>query len=157
LETAAAEATRPIDRDTVTYWITRNRSRFPAEAVINPLPGMEKERWVLDTDDDWRFCQAVAQHLPWGHGPPAMLDILGILDAHPELRSLQPSPQVIYQKINERFYEALAEEEIVPRSYPRSQAQFARAREVIPFAAQTFSKSHLQYPQPSPLFISHGQ
>ena len=46
---------------------------------------------------------------------------------------------------------ALAEEPIYARTYERSQAQHARARAVIPLGAQTFSKSYLQYPQPSPL------
>jgi glutamate-1-semialdehyde 2,1-aminomutase/spore coat polysaccharide biosynthesis protein SpsF len=58
--------------------------------------------------------------------------------------------------MNERHFETLAEEPIYARTYDRSQTQFQKARAVIPLAAQTFSKSHLQYPQPSPLFLSHG-
>lgn len=152
LAAAEKEATRPIDRDTVTQWIVRNRSRFPAEAVINPISGMEKERWVLDTKEDMLFCEAVACQWPWERGPPSQLDIAGLLDLHPALRKFNAD-----QVMNERFYEALAEEAVYPRSYTRSQAQFERAHKVIPLAAQTFSKSHLQFPQPSPLFLSHGQ
>jgi glutamate-1-semialdehyde 2,1-aminomutase len=152
LEAAHREARRPIDRDTVTYWIMRNRSRFPAEALINPVGNLAHERWVLDTEPDYAFCQAIAHYWPWDNGPPSLLAILGILDRNPRLRDLNAG-----QIMNERFYEALAQEAIVPRSYPRSQAQFARAEKVIPFAAQTFSKSYLQFPQPSPLFLSHGQ
>lgn len=152
LKAANNETTRLIDRDTVTYWIVRNRSRFPAEALINPLGDLAHERWVLDTHDDFEFCTAIALLWPWRKGPPSQLDILGILDRAPELRKLNDK-----HVMNERFYEALAQEDIHPRSYDRSQAQFARAKKVIPFAAQTFSKSHLQFPQPSPLFLSHGQ
>jgi glutamate-1-semialdehyde aminotransferase/spore coat polysaccharide biosynthesis protein SpsF (cytidylyltransferase family) len=152
LQTAALEATRPIDRDCVTTWIARNRSRFPAEAVINPIPGMEKERWVLDTLDDYNFCREIALHWPWDKGPPSQLDILDILDRHPEIRALNSSGVM-----NERYFDALAEEPVYARTYQRSQEQFKKARQIIPLGAQTFSKSHLQFPQPSPLFVSHGQ
>ena len=144
-------ATRPIDRDCVTTWIGRNRSRYPAEAVINPIPGMQDERWVLDTDKDLQFCKSVVVYWPWSKGPPSQLDILGILDANPDIRQLNAAAIM-----NERYFDALAEEPIYARSYERSQEAFARAKAVIPLAAQTFSKSHLQYPQPSPLFLSHG-
>lgn len=152
LMAAHKEATRLIDRDCVTTWIARNRSRFPAEAVINPIPGMETERWVLDTADDLAFCRAVAAHWPWSKGPPSQLDILDILDKHPEIRKLNSAGVM-----NERYFDALADEPLYRRSHDRSQAAFERAHKVIPLAAQTFSKSYLQFPQPSPLFLSHGQ
>ena len=151
LTAAHAEATRPIDRDCVTTWIERNRSRFPAEALINPLPDMQHERWVLDTADDYAFCRAVADFWPWWMGPPSMLDILNVLDEMPQIRTLNDRGVM-----NERYFDALAEEPIYERKYDRSQEAFARAKKVIPLAAQTFSKSYLQYPQPSPLFLSHG-
>ena len=146
---AEAEATRPIDRECVTTWIARNRSRFPAQTLICPLPGLERERWVLDTDQDMQFCRIIADEL---YRPASYLDILAVLDRRPGLRDINR-----HHPTNERYHEAIADEPIVPRSYPRSQAQFARAHKVIPLAAQTFSKSHIQFPQPSPLFVSHGQ
>src|SRR5882672_9330844 len=152
LEMAEREATRPIDRDCVTTFIARNRDRFRAEAVINPIPGMAGERWVLDTKADYDFCNAVAAQ--WDGGPgrsPGMLDILGILDKRPALREINK-----HHPMNERYFEALAEEPVYRRSYERSQEALALARETIPLGAQTFSKSHLQFPQPSPLFLSHG-
>jgi glutamate-1-semialdehyde 2,1-aminomutase/spore coat polysaccharide biosynthesis protein SpsF len=149
---ANAEATRPLDRDGVCTWIERNRSRFSAETLINPIPGMEKERWVLDTENDLTFCREIVTHWQWERGPPSMLDILRILDRWPEMRDVNR-----HHSMNERYFDALAEEPIYERTYTRSQAQFEKARKIIPLAAQTFSKSHLQYPQPSPLFLSHGQ
>lgn len=146
------EATRPIDRDTVTYWIRRNQSRFPAESVINPIPGLEKERWVLDTKEDYEFCKAIAERWPWHKGPPSQLDILNILDKEPELRKLNTG-----HIMNERFYDALAEEPVYRRTYSRSVRLLALAETRIPLGAQTFSKSKLQFPQPSPLFVTHGQ
>lgn len=152
LVAADREATRPLDRDGVCTWIERNRSRFPAETLINPIPGMETERWVLDTAEDYRVCNSIAWAWPWDHGPPSMLNIAGILDRNPGWRDINRN-----HVMNERYFDALAEEPIYARSYQRSQAQFERAKALIPLAAQTFSKSHLQYPQPSPLFVSHGQ
>jgi glutamate-1-semialdehyde aminotransferase/spore coat polysaccharide biosynthesis protein SpsF (cytidylyltransferase family) len=156
LDAARAEATRPIDRDCVTTFIERNRSRFPSETLINPVPGMAGERWVLDTEADLAFCRAVAEHwwidaADWNRCP-SYLDILTVLDTHPDLRALNAG-----HVMNERYFEALAEEPIYERTYTRSQEAFARAKEVIPLGAQTFSKSHLQFPQPSPLFLSHGE
>jgi glutamate-1-semialdehyde 2,1-aminomutase len=148
---ADAEATRPIDRDCVTTWIERNRDRFPSETLINPIPGMAGERWVLDTEKDLAFCEAVAD--AWGswNDPPSMLDILDILDRYPEIRAINAGGIA-----NERFYDALAEEPIHERTFQRSQQAFEAAKAIIPLGAQTFSKSWLQYPQPSPLFASHG-
>src|SRR5258705_1695562 len=152
LACANGEADRQIDRECVTTWIARNRSRFPAETLINPIPGLEKERWVLDTAEDYDFCKAVAERWVWSWGPPSQFDILKILDHYPDLRKINANAIM-----NERYFDALAEEPIYERSYERSQEQFKKAREIIPLSAQTFSKSYLQYPQPSPLFLSHGQ
>jgi glutamate-1-semialdehyde aminotransferase len=42
--------------------------------------------------------------------------------------------------------------------YSRSNALLDRARKVIPLGSQTFSKSHLQFPQgAAPLFLTHGK
>ena len=154
LSMAHFEAHRSIDRDCVTTFIERNRSRFPAETLINPIPGMAKERWVLDTAEDYEFCQAIAHEWKWSKGPPSQLDILDILDRQigkVDLREINSSGVM-----NERYFDALAEESLYERKFDRSQEAFERAKKVIPLGAQTFSKSYLQYPQPSPLFLSHG-
>jgi glutamate-1-semialdehyde 2,1-aminomutase len=152
LAAADVEAKRPLDRDGVCTWIERNRFRFPAETLINPIPNMAAERWVLDTEKDLEFCRSIVNAWGWKDGPPSMLDILAILDANPDIRAINRD-----HVCNERYIDALAEEPIYARSYTNSQAQFASATKIIPLAAQTFSKSYLQYPQPSPLFLSHGQ
>src|SRR5690242_14849812 len=42
--------------------------------------------------------------------------------------------------------------------YARSNDLLARARKVIPLGSQTFSKSHVQFPQgAAPLFLTHGK
>src|SRR5262249_37470872 len=43
---AAAEATRASDREHVTPFVRNNRTRFSAEALVAPLPGLARERWT---------------------------------------------------------------------------------------------------------------
>ena len=147
---AYKEAVRPSDRDCVTQFIVRNRDRFPAANLTCPLPGLEKERWVLDTEKDLEFCQNLAWHLRTTDRVN-YLDILRILDIFPELREINPGVR------NERFFEAIHTEELAPRTFNRSQEWFKTANRLIPFGAQTFSKSHLQFPPgAAPLYLSHG-
>lgn len=150
LEAAWQEATRPTDRDCVTQFIVRNRHRFSAANLRCPLPGLDKERWVLDTEADWNFCKAIAEHIQWGGQP--YLKILNILDEHPKIRKLNAGGIR-----NERFYEAINTERLPPRTFERTGKALERAVKIIPFGAQTFSKSHLQFPRNhSPLYCSHA-
>lgn len=41
--------------------------------------------------------------------------------------------------------------------FTKSRDVFERVSKLIPLGSQTFSKSHLQYPENAPLFISHGK
>ncbi len=129
----------------------RNADRFKQEYLICPFPGAHKERWVLDTQKDYQLCQAIAER--WRKStPPSCTDILHILDAEPELRELNSGAIR-----NERFYEGLADERLPARTFERSEKLFDRAATFIPYAAQTFSKSYLQFPKGgAPLFVSHG-
>jgi glutamate-1-semialdehyde 2,1-aminomutase/spore coat polysaccharide biosynthesis protein SpsF len=148
LECAHKEAIRSSDRDCVTRFIVRNRHRFPAANLRCPLPGLEKERWVLDTKDDFSFCLEIAKRIGTS---TSYLEILDILATEPELRQLNPGIR------NERFYEGISDEQLPTRTFTRSQRLYERASQTIPFAAQTFSKSHLVFPPGrSPLFVSHG-
>lgn len=156
LEAAHQEATRPSDRDCVPQFIVRNRDRFPSANLHCPLPGLANERWVLDTDDDWEFCQRVAEALKidpiFGPHTPPYLDILDLLDKNPGIRDINKK-----WTRNERFYEAISTERLPPRTFTRSGRIFQRATEIIPFGAQTFSKSHLQFPfGKAPLYCSHA-
>jgi glutamate-1-semialdehyde 2,1-aminomutase len=149
LYAAWSEATRPSDRDCVPQFIVRNRHRFPAVNLTCPLPGLVKERWVLDTQDDYKFCANVAVHLK---DTPTYLDILRVLDIFPEIRDYNKSGIR-----NERFYEAINTEPLPPRRFDNSNRQLDRALKRIPFGAQTFSKSHLQFPPGrAPLYASHA-
>jgi glutamate-1-semialdehyde 2,1-aminomutase/spore coat polysaccharide biosynthesis protein SpsF len=150
LEVAHQEATRPSDRDCVTQYISRNRYRFKAANLTCPLPGLHKERWVLDTEEDYEFCKAIASRL--GGGTVTYTEILRILDKEPELRKLNER-----WTRNERFYQALACEDQPRRTYARSDRLLDRALQTIPFGSQTFSKSHIQFPGGrAPLYVTHA-
>lgn len=149
LETAHLEATRATDRDCVTRFIARNRHRFKAENLVCPLPGLHKERWVLDTPEDFEFCKALADVMV---GDDDHLDILDLLDNHPEFRDINRN-----SARNERFYDAVATEKLPTPSFQESGKLLERARKSIPLGAQTFSKSHIQYPAgSSPIYCTHG-
>ena len=152
LHAAAAEATRPSEREHVSPFVRNNRARFPAETLIAPLPGLAKERWTLDTPADLAFLSAVAEHLPKGR-PPSFLDVLAVLDRRPNLRDLNCDAQR-----NGNFATSVAAEKIdAGRSYARSHRMLDRAERVIPLGSQTFSKSKIQLPPgAAPLFVTHG-
>src|SRR5262249_52703593 len=113
LYTAEREAFRPIDRSCVTSYILRNRHKFKVENLTCPIPGLHNERWVLDTEEDLKLCEAIAD----GVRGSSYLDILNFLDKHPDLRQLNAR-----NVRNERFYQALADEEPVKRSFSISRS-----------------------------------
>jgi glutamate-1-semialdehyde 2,1-aminomutase/spore coat polysaccharide biosynthesis protein SpsF len=147
---AEEEAIRHTDRDTVTRYIARNRTKFPAQTLICPLPHMQKERWVLDSPEDYEFLKKLVALFPAGW-VPNYLEILDALNKNPELRKINQK----YLR-NERFFDSLAEEADPKIDFRNSRKLFNHAIQTIPFAAQTFSKSHIQYPSNGPLFLSHG-
>ena len=150
LQRSMQETARLSDRECVTQYILRNQDKFHVEALTCPLPGMHKERWVLDTKEDYEFCQKIAENLDTCL--PSMTDILNILDKHPEWRQINAM-----HPRNERFFETLEREEpVVERKFLKSWDFLSDSRNLIPLGAQTYSKSHLQYPQRAPLFVTHG-
>lgn len=156
LAAAWRDATRRSDRDCVPQYIVRNRHRFGHINLRCPLPGLARERWVLDTADDYKFCCEVEKFLPRDHygevSKWSYLDILRILDEHPDIRQINASGIR-----NERFFEAVNLEPLPARSFENSKALFERATSHIPIGAQTFSKSYLQFPPGrSPLYVSHA-
>ena len=153
LATAEREATRPSEREHVMPFIRNRRGRFQIETLHNSIPGLAAERWTLDTPQDLEFLQAVAQKLTVDL-PPAMTDVLAVLDTHPELRKINAQ-----QARDEGFSKSIAAEPVTPgRSYATSQTMLERAEKTIPLGSQTFSKSHIQYPTgAAPLFLTHGE
>lgn len=150
LDAAAAEATRPADREHVTVFIRDRRHRFPQASLVCPLPGLHTERWTLDEPDDLLFLEAVVEKLP---AKPSYLDVLAVLDAKPTLRAINARITR-----NEGFVKSLRQEALPPwNGVATSNALLERAERVVPLASQTFSKSRIQYPADSPMFLTHGQ
>jgi glutamate-1-semialdehyde aminotransferase/spore coat polysaccharide biosynthesis protein SpsF (cytidylyltransferase family) len=140
---------RAIDRDCVTTYIRNNKRQFKTVNLTCPLPRLDKERWVLDSPEDLAFCQELGKRIQrW---PVSHLEVLAILEKEPELRKLNDR-----LTRNERYYASLGSEPVGFRSTHTSQLLFDKASRHIPLAAQTFSKSHIQYPSKAPLFVTHG-
>lgn len=148
LRAAIKEATRASDREHVGPFVRRNRHRFPARNLRCPVPGLERERWTLDTAEDLDFLRAVVSRLPASAG---FMDVLAVLDAEPALRDINGRPR------NEGFAKSVAGEPMPSAGYANSTALLKRATKVIPLGSQTFSKSHIQFPAgQAPLFVTHG-
>lgn len=152
LEAAWNEAVRATDRDCVPQYISRNRDRFAAVNLTCPLPGLAKERWVLDTEADYEFCKKVVESIGTNLYQPSYVEILDLLEKNQDIKKINANGIR-----NERFYEGLATEDLPPRTFKRSAGILDRATKTIPFGAQTFSKSHIQFPAGlSPLYCSHA-
>ncbi|MDO8605305.1 MAG: aminotransferase class III-fold pyridoxal phosphate-dependent enzyme [Phaeospirillum sp.] len=150
LDAAAAEATRPAEREHVTVFLRDRRHRFAHASLVCPLPGLDTERWTLDEESDFRFLEAVVEHVP---ERPSYLDVLAALDARPQLRDINARITR-----NEGFVKTLRKEGLPPwNGAATSAVLLKRAEAVIPLGSQTFSKSRLQYPADSPMFLTHGQ
>ncbi len=147
---AANSATRSFDREHVTPFVRNNRLRFSSETLISPIPGLDKERWTLDSPEDLTFITEVANRLSPDQ-IPSHLDILVLLDREPELRKI--NRDLVRNAGATRVAATSADQP----SYVNSQKFIERAERVIPLGSQTFSKSRLQYPPGvSPLFVTHG-
>lgn len=152
LETAAAEARRPSDREHVTPFLRNTKARFSTLNLTCSVPGLARHRWTLDTADDLAFLTNVAAHLP-GDRPASMTGVLAILRAHPDLARSNASAR------NEGFDASVAAEPLdMERSFEVSHRLLTRAEAVVPLGSQTFSKSRIQLPPgESPLFLTHGE
>ncbi len=158
LEATAERATDAADREHVTTYVRANPALFGMGRVICPVEGLADERWTLDTAEDLAFIRAIAERLPRTDVAPSWLDIMAILEAEPELRRINrpdwsPTPPAPGQPPAGDQARSNAK-----LNYARSNALLARAEAVIPLGSQTFSKSHIAYPQgAAPLFVTHGK
>ena len=153
LNAAADEAARTTEREHVTPFIRHRRHRFAAGNLGCSLPGLAAERWTLDTPEDLEFLRAVTAKLADPSRPPALIEVLAVLDDNPHLRDINVAWQRNEGAATTRRAEALDGE----RSYEKSTALLARAEKSIPLGAQTFSKSRILFPVgAAPLFLTHG-
>lgn len=153
LDTAARDARRSSEREHVLSFIRNNRSRFSCVPVICPISGLAGERWTVDTPDDLRFLREIVARLPDQRRPPSHLEILSILEKTPELREINAA-----SKRNEGYAQSISDEGALETSrFDQTERALTRALRVVPLGAQTFSRSHIQFPRGySPLFLTHG-
>jgi len=84
LARAHAEAHAPAEREHVTPYFYRHPERFSI-AQHAPERDLSQHRWTLDTEDDWRFLEAVFGHLGHQVGGFGTEDVLTLLERHPEI------------------------------------------------------------------------
>ncbi len=152
LNEAASKAQEPFLRQHVTPYIHgRLKDRFPAgdfkrEQVIWPQ-NYGHLRWTLDEAADADFLSRVFSDLPEQCG---WLDVIAYCTANPALFFFNRS-------IPHNQGTTLDLQESRGR-YQESNRLFERARQTIPLASQTFSKSYQQWVKGStPLFLDRGQ
>lgn len=150
---AGREAHLASDREHVGPYIRRHRHRFRAANLTCPLPRLASERWTLDTEEDSNFLRRVFARLSTDGGY-GFLDVLGVLDAEPEIRELNSAEKDQGIQRRNRSRSNLGAD----RGFETSQRMLVRALQTIPLGSQTFSKSHAQYPKEhAPLFLTHGE
>lgn len=88
LAEAAATATEPFDREHVTPWLRRAPHLKRGNLAHEGQDLSETCRWTLDYPEDYAFLAALFDHLPGGPDIPTLNDVLAVLDAHPELGSI---------------------------------------------------------------------
>lgn len=87
LESAWREARLRSDREHVTPFIWKQPERFPQDRIRNGTTP-SGEHWSVDRPQDYELAKAIHSAL-YRPGPPfGMVEILSLLDAHPELRHL---------------------------------------------------------------------
>lgn len=153
LDVAMTEAAPGPEREHVTPFIRERRDRFKVGGVSCPLPGLHQERWTLDEQRDLDFLGQVVAKLPDSTRPPSYLEVLAVLDAHPGLRAV--NAHIVRNEGAAKSWRQAPLPAFLGTS--RTESWLKRAERVIPLASQTFSKSRIQYPEGSPLFLTHGQ
>jgi len=161
LDRAHAEARDPFLRQHVTPYIHgRLKDRLPwgkfsTDQIVNPID-FSHLRWTLDEPEDLAFLRRLLARLLADRSDGYhWMEAVAAMTAEPDLFWINRK-----HGLNEGSVRDLAKSKGVaaPRSFERSNQLFARAAEVVPLAAQTFSKSHQQWVRgASPLFLTAGK
>ena len=151
LSSASQEATDAADREHVTPFIRRNRSRFKAANLGCSIPGLKQHRWTLDTKSDLIFLRAVLAQLPKDR-PVTHPEVLNVIRKFPELTDLNKE-----ETRNAGSANSAADRTPKNVAFAASDVALVRACKSIPLGSQTFSKSAIQLPAgETPYFLSHG-
>lgn len=87
LKAAYENATQPAEREHVTPYIYHHPELFSLQNLPCPIDGLGKERWTLDTPQDYLFLQQIVAGLEY-ETPSHYQDILALLEKQPELRRI---------------------------------------------------------------------
>jgi glutamate-1-semialdehyde 2,1-aminomutase/spore coat polysaccharide biosynthesis protein SpsF len=156
LERTWREAVKPSEREHVTPYL-RVTGLFRTRNVENRVDLSHRNyRWTVDDPADLVFVREVYRRLA-DRPDFDFEEVLMLLEKSPEVRGLEG--QAIR---NEGYYKTLythARGGAAPaRPQARSQEWLARARQVVPGCAQTFSKGYTQFVQGvSPVFLERGK
>jgi glutamate-1-semialdehyde aminotransferase/spore coat polysaccharide biosynthesis protein SpsF (cytidylyltransferase family) len=156
LEVTWSEAKQPSEREHVTPYM-RTAKRFRTGTVAGP-EGIDAEshRWTVDHPEDVVFVRRIFEHLYRPDHCFDHLEVLRLLDRHPELLALNRGVTR-----NEGLYRSLLADtplEPMSRDLAMTREYSRRARAVIPGQSQTFSKGPSQFVQgPSPAFLARGK
>lgn len=147
LTEAFHKATRDSDREHVTPYIRNNQHKFKTLNVPSPIQGLQKHRWTVDSKEDLDFIELLVTNTAEN---ATTYDFLETLQNNKHI--MQPN-----HIRNEGFNQSLKKESIHCDNFDTSKALLQRALNTIPLGSQTFSKSHIQYPEnSSPFFLTHG-
>jgi spore coat polysaccharide biosynthesis protein SpsF len=86
LRRAWEQAKLASEREHVTLYIRNHPELFVLKDFVCPLGNMEGERWTLDEPADYEFLKKIYGH--FGESDFYTEDILGYLDANPEIRRI---------------------------------------------------------------------
>jgi len=93
LETAAANAAAPSDREHVTPFFQHNPGQFRLESVER-LPDLSHHRWTLDTPEDYRFMLQVFMGVPITvESTPLFTEVIRYLNGHSEISAINACVQ----------------------------------------------------------------
>ena len=149
LEEAAENAHNPYDREHVTPYMRAHRHRIKVAQATCPIPGISRQGWTLDYQEDLDFLRALVAKLPDPTRPPTWLEVLAVVKENPDLTRTHTKAGMAYVSPFAPKGEG--------RSYKASEKLLDRARAVIPLGSQTFSKSFTQYPREAPMFLAGGE
>jgi len=155
LERAWQEARKPSEREHVTPYLRTGKFRTAnVESEFPVAPG--QYRWTVDHPADLEFVRKVYEALS-GNGDFGFKAVLDRLKERPDLATIQ-----VETISNEGYYRSLYQQATAGAApklrLAQSRTWFARAEQVIPGCAQTFSKGYTQYVQGvAPIFLERGK
>ena len=147
LEKAWKEAELAQEREHVTLFI-RNSGKFKTDNLRNSID-LSKERWTVDTAEDWKVVQGVLEYFTQQNKVFGMEDILKYKNKNPELFSVN-------QHISRN--EGLRKSITMNGKFKKSGELLKKALRVTPLGAQTYSRSYRYFCQGvAPSFIERGE